>query len=273
MKKSVRVLHLSDLHYCSCFDRGGAYAEMLARVSDPLAKACGIIRKEQADVIVISGDLTDGGSAEDYAHVKRVLSDAAGDAVILPVLGNHDRKDSFRKGWLREAQTDAPWHWRKEIGDFTFIGIDNSVFGMEDGSVSDDEISWLWDTLADARDVILAMHHPLKGREGIPPLTDKERLLNILVPYRSEIRAVLCGHTHWSDQYVIDGIACFTTPSLSFRGVDEGDRVLFYDTCGFRTYLLGGHSVSVEKDVSEGGTLIGTLDMTQLQKELVKEAG
>ena len=271
MSKSVRVLHFSDLHYCSHFDRDGQYAQMLSRVSDPLAKASDIIRKEQADVIVISGDLTDGGSAEDYAHVKRVLSDAAGDAVILPVLGNHDRKDSFRKGWLREAQTDASWHWRKEIGGFTFIGIDNSVFGVEDGYISDREILWLQDALDDARDVILCMHHPLKGKPGIEPLTNKERLLKALDPYRSQIRMVLSGHTHWSDQYVVDGIPCSSAPSLSYRGVDEGDRVLFYDTCGFREYLLEDHSVSVLKDVSEGGTLIGTLDMMQLQKELGKK--
>ena len=271
MKKSVRVLHLSDLHYCSCFDRGGAYAEMLARVSDPLAKACGIIRKEQADVIVISGDLTDGGSAEDYAHVKRVLSDAAGDAVILPVLGNHDRIDSFRKGWLREAQTDAPWHWRKEIGGFTFIGIDNSVFGVEDGYISDREILWLQDALDDARDVILCMHHPLRGKPGIPPLTNKEKLLEVLGPYRFGIRMVLCGHTHWSDSCMVEGVACSTAPSLSFRGVDEGSRILFYDTCGFREYLLEDHSVSMLKDVSEGGALIGAVDLGQLQNELGKE--
>lgn len=272
MKEIVRVLHLSDLHYCSSPADDGLYHQMLAKVKDPLQKACRILREEKPDLVVLSGDITDGGSAADYALVKKTLTAAAGDAVILPVLGNHDRKDCFRTGWLQEQPDSAPLHWVKNISGFTLIGIDNSQFGEEDGFIWDSELAWLRGVLEDARDIIICMHHPLQGREGVPELRDKEKLMRVLRPHTKEIRMVLCGHTHWDDQYTVDGIVCSTAPSLSFRGENTGSCIDFYDSCGFREYALKNHSVSILKAVSQVKEKIDEIDSTKLRKELAVEA-
>ncbi len=268
MKEPIRILHLSDLHYRSQYDVNGSdYMRMLSRMQDPLAKACAVIRHVDADAIILTGDITDNGTADDYCHVKTVLSEAAGGSVILPVLGNHDRKECFYKGWLGK-DGGSQYHWIADLKGYSFIGIDNAVFGKEDGHLTESELQWLEKMLQKIPNAIVCMHHPLNGRAGIPPLPERNELLRVLL--RHHVRLTLCGHTHWSSLDSIEGLTCSVAPSLSFRGENTDAGVVFYDTAGYKVYEIDTQKISLIQDVSQQGANIGILvtkDIIDLPEE------
>ncbi len=89
---TIRILHLSDLQEQGPREKEPKKrATMFERLADFLHSAC----PEGIDLLMISGDLTDSGQADEYAAVDQVLSELtkrlqlAPDR-IYPVPGNHD---------------------------------------------------------------------------------------------------------------------------------------------------------------------------------------
>lgn len=59
--------------------------------------------KAQLDGVLISGDLTENGTADDYRNLRRELERRFPGIPLLVTLGNHDEKSAFREGWLGQA--------------------------------------------------------------------------------------------------------------------------------------------------------------------------
>ncbi|MBG0741464.1 metallophosphoesterase, partial [Paeniglutamicibacter antarcticus] len=93
---TLKILHLSDTH----LNGGGT---LHSGVVDTVANLRGVLAKlahlDQLDLLVVSGDVSDDGSAESYELTRTLLLDFArvrGAAVVL-AMGNHDQRETFRQ--------------------------------------------------------------------------------------------------------------------------------------------------------------------------------
>ncbi len=90
-RESVRLLALADLH-CARTSQG-AFQPIFAQAT------------RNADVLVLSGDLTDNGLAEEARVLVKELG-AAAKVPVVAILGNHDDQ-SRQQGEIRQILSDA----------------------------------------------------------------------------------------------------------------------------------------------------------------------
>jgi 3',5'-cyclic AMP phosphodiesterase CpdA len=107
-KDIYRIAHLSDLHLTAA-DRASrsepTLSERLKGMNDAFRRLLRSDPLQQADLLIITGDITDKGEAQAWQHFNQALSSAAVAAKTLVVLGNHDVCDlSARLGWPRQLK-------------------------------------------------------------------------------------------------------------------------------------------------------------------------
>ena len=127
------------------------------------------------DIALVTGDLVDGGNAEEYANLKRVLSALAIPFYLIP--GNHDARDALRQAFPEHdyLPDDGFLHYVVEDLPLRLIALDTLVEGKGHGALSDGQLDWLDARLAESdRPTLLFMHHP-PFDVGIAPL-DAARL-------------------------------------------------------------------------------------------------
>src|SRR5262249_10659220 len=92
MAEPVLIAQISDLH----IKAAGEFAYRKIDTARAL-KHC-IVRlnalRPRPAIVVVSGDLVDGGTPEEYTHLKELLRDLALPMVAIP--GNHDRRAPMR---------------------------------------------------------------------------------------------------------------------------------------------------------------------------------
>jgi len=167
----------------------------------------------QPDVLVITGDLTDGQWQEGYRAIAHRLSQHRFPSLILP--GNADDRSLMRaiwgeKRWAQDVKGDA-LHVIHHSGDLRLIGLDSTVVHQDYGSVTE-HLDWLERQLNNAGNspCFLFLHHNVFA-SGIPPLdktmcrglTELEALIR-RAPAR--LLAVATGHVHRSITGVFAGI-------------------------------------------------------------------
>src|SRR5690242_11664671 len=146
------VAHVSDLH----IDGGPRSRARAAAVMGYLDRLAGPI-----DAVVVTGDLTDHGLPDEYAHLRTILPSRY---PVLTVPGNHDTRAAYREVLLGEApeQADGPVNRVAYAGGAAFLLVDSTIPGEGRGALADETVEWLEATLAGAagRPVFVCFHHP-----------------------------------------------------------------------------------------------------------------
>ncbi len=129
----------------------------------------------QPDCVLVTGDLTDCGLAEEYAIVRDELARLPMPVYLVP--GNHDRRESFLAALSEQRDylpSDGPLNYVIEDFPVRLIGLDTLVPGESGGALSPASEAWLAETLADGagRPTLVFMHHPpfrvaVDGMDGI----------------------------------------------------------------------------------------------------------
>jgi 3',5'-cyclic-AMP phosphodiesterase len=150
--------------------------------------------------VVITGDLTADGRAEEYAQLADLLADVRHPVVTCP--GNHDDRATYREILLGEPRDDTPVNRAHRLGDLVVLSGDSTLPGQHGGLLTDDTLEW-FDAELTATDrstpVVLAFHHPPVILHS--PILDgmrqqgAERLEALLDRHRHAV-AVLVGHAH-----------------------------------------------------------------------------
>ena len=146
-------------------------------------------------VVVVKGDLTSNGTAEEYAAFRALYDPAFGDGLVV-VRGNHE---SYNR-----APYDAVPHQEVVLPGAILAVIDTSVDGEVAGTVTTDQLDWL-DELGQRADrpVLVFGHHHLGDRTSAEKadrtfgidLDASERLVEV-VARRPSVRGYFAGHTH-----------------------------------------------------------------------------
>jgi 3',5'-cyclic AMP phosphodiesterase CpdA len=155
------------------------------------------------DLVVITGDLTECGLAEEYAHLAALLQRF----LTMPVYvipGNHDRRDAMREGLGHLPSVTADPHYVQYAVDqfpVRLVMLDTLVPGAGHGELRPEQLAFLDQTLAAAPDhpTIIGMHHPpfLCGIAHLDriSLRDASAFAGIVARHR-QVERIICGHHH-----------------------------------------------------------------------------
>ncbi|MCG5215681.1 metallophosphoesterase [Streptosporangium sp. KLBMP 9127] len=206
----LRIAHISDIHI------GGSpqSVERAERVMRYLAALPGPI-----DALIVTGDLADHGTVEEYEIVRDLLRRSPYPTVICP--GNHDSRPEFRKVLLGEqgdGPPNGPVNQVLHLAAATIALCDSSIPGRPDGLLADETLAWLDDVLAASRvPVFVGMHHPPIPL-GLPyvdeiRLGEAHRLAEVLGRHPSAA-ALLVGHAHTAASGTFAGLPLRVAPGV-----------------------------------------------------------
>jgi 3',5'-cyclic AMP phosphodiesterase CpdA len=155
------------------------------------------------DVVVITGDLTECGLDEEYAHVAWLVRKH----LPLPVFvipGNHDRRGNLREGLKHLPGVTADPHYVQYAVDeypVRLVMLDTLVPGAGHGEMHAEQLNFLDRTLAAKPDkpTIVAMHHPpfacgIVHMDRIN-LRDSAAFAAVIARH-PQVERVICGHHH-----------------------------------------------------------------------------
>jgi Icc protein len=237
---SSTFLHLSDLHLVRPGERA---SEIDSRQNLSAVLAYLKERAIRPSFVVISGDLSNDGSAESYAVLMEALPEiAAADTPVLLALGNHDDRSSFRRVVLGEEAGGAlPYHYSHTIDGLRVIVLDSMIPGEDGGALGGAQLAWLEKELEApaARGNLLVLHHccRLASRFTEEPdfiLRDAAELEAVVACHQERIVGVLAGHSHQANAATFGGTVHVTAPAV-FCQLDffQGDRYLPVPGSGF----------------------------------------
>lgn len=198
---TMLIAHVSDFHVFA--DRKETRlvrddAEIAAR--KVVADLAGF--RPALDGVVLTGDLTDGGSAADYALLQDILAPLSCPVFVLP--GNHDKRVTLRAAF-GDRLPFAPegfLHYEARLGNLRIIALDTLVEGRGEGRLCAERQAWAAARLAEPHDgpTIVAMHHPpfptgITALDAATLVEGAEALGRMVRDAPSDI-CILCGHVH-----------------------------------------------------------------------------
>src|SRR5665647_573055 len=159
-EKPVLIAQISDLH----IKPPGALAYGRVDTAAALARCVAALNafRPKPDFVVISGDLADTPTAEEYQYLKRLLAPLELPFAGIP--GNHDSRELMRAAFPSAAYAfpSGPLNQRIEIGGLDLVLLDSSVPGKPHGELDTPTVQWLDATLASSPDrpALVFLHHP-----------------------------------------------------------------------------------------------------------------
>ncbi|WBU65379.1 phosphodiesterase [Paracoccus aerodenitrificans] len=191
----------------------------------------------EVECAILTGDLTEHGTAEEYAHFLEIMTRL--DLPWLAIPGNHDQREAMRsafadQGWM---PADGPIQWRRDFGSFSLIGLDTLLEGAHHGEMSDQGFAYLDQELSRIGDqpAVIATHHPWM-HSGIrvmdaDNLHNGDRLMQRLEAHPGPVR-MISGHVHRALTAQIGKVTCQIAPStchsvhLDHRADGKSEMVL-----------------------------------------------
>ena len=270
-KSLIRLVHLTDPHLSRLDDvkfrdiRGKRWSGYVSwhknrqkkYLTSVLGHLSDAVRAENADQILLTGDLIQIGLESEIAQATRWLATLGSAEQIMLVPGNHDIYAKGSAALVHQAWSEYLFHGDesdaagtagrfpvlRKLGKLSLIGLSTAcvtpVF-MASGKLGGEQLERLAEMLKQAayeqQVVCLLIHHPpLPGmtdwRKG---LADADALQAVLEPYPPLL--IFHGHLHhnreqqWGDSRIYCTAAASSVSDASYRVIDiedEGDYLSF----------------------------------------------
>ena len=207
------------------------------------------------DLVLLTGDVTDHGSADEMANAARLLGDLNCPFYIIP--GNHDNRGSL---WSEFAETACPTKANEFINyvidgfDVRLIGMDSSIENAPGGELCDVRLAWLEKQLSEQpqRPTIIFMHHPPVKcgilESDVDGFLGAAALGRVVEKYTC-IERILCGHIHLPTHSRFHGTIVSTAPSIGMRlGLDltmTKDSEFFLDDPAYQLHHWTKHKTLI----------------------------
>jgi Icc protein len=232
---AVELLQVTDMHLFA--DPADTILGVPPRLT--LEEVVAEARTESWDRVLLTGDLSQDGSAASYKAARELM--ASLDAPCHWVPGNHDQPSV-----MQEALDGPPCRAERAfgVGAWRVVMLDTSVADETYGRLSDAALDALDETLSAYPDTptLIGMHHsPVPvGAAWLDPINLREPAsFQQVVTGHSQVQLVLFGHVHqaveaqWGDTHL------YGCPSTCFQFAPGSDefRVETSDP-GFRRIVL-----------------------------------
>ncbi len=234
---TTKIIHISDLHFRANND---GRDELLAQGLAKLNERC------PEHNLIITGDITDDGSREQYELAYAHLSPFIGRLFLCP--GNHDygamgnfysrdraaRFDEFTESLQIYAYYfDSGGPVIKTVNDgernINIVGLDTNLktttaFDFACGKVGDSQLEHLWNFFHTSIrrpdiNIVYLHHHPFVNLNPMMELVDRRKLMRIIY---GRVNVLLFGHRHtektWQGERGIQ--------LINSAGAFEGDGVV-----------------------------------------------
>ena len=186
-----------------------AALDAVAAAGDPIA------------AVLFTGDLVDGRDPASYRRLRGLVEPVL-DRLGAPALfaaGNHDDRAALREHLLGLPPSTTPLDHVTRLGGLRVIVLDSTVPGHAHGELRPAQLAWLADELATPapEGTVMALHHPplpspSRLIRGIG-LRDRAGLGEVLAG--SDVRVILCGHTHVTSAGTLAGIPVWVGASTA----------------------------------------------------------
>ncbi|MCT7374113.1 phosphodiesterase [Chelativorans salis] len=246
------VAQISDLHIKPRGRLAYGHADTAAALKRCVAEIGRLPQKP--DLVLMSGDLTDEGTVEEYAHLLDLLAPLK--QTILAIPGNHDEREAMRAAFARRGFLPENGYLHFAYDDPAFpiriIGLDTIVPGRSGGLLCQERLSWLEARLAEQpeRPTLIAMHHPpfstgiahmdaigLEGKEGFAEI----------VRQHPSVELVTCGHVHRLVRASVGGrptLICPGPAHIVHLDLDEAAPATFrMEPPGFLLHWWNAHTL------------------------------
>jgi len=246
------IVQLSDIHVGSQF-QPKVFAKVISEVN-----------KLNADVIVITGDLTNEGLLKEYKECRKLISKLKAKTIIT-ISGNHDYRNTGYLAFKKYFPFKAVNELSKDI---VLVTVGTARPDRNEGEVGYRQNLWLERTMKKYKDrvKILAMHHhlvsiPDTGADRLT-ITDAGDVLRTLAATKVDL--VLCGHKHrpW--------IWNFGKPLIVYAGTASSERArgLFENT--YNIIQISGKKIQVDLKIV-GGKRISLEDIVKNYSQFGEE--
>ena len=209
---AVRILQITDTHLFA----GETDTLLGINTLHSYHAVLDAIVKQQlpADLIVATGDLVQDQSTRAYQRFTDGIARLPAPCVWLP--GNHDYQPSMAQELAAAGISPSK---QVLLGDqWQILLLDSQVQSVPHGELSDDQLIWLDNCLAqqpDRHTVVMLHHHPLASGctwRDQHSLRNSHMLAEVLTRYQN-IEGILCGHIHQDLDVMWNGIRMLATPS------------------------------------------------------------
>ena len=213
----LKAIWMSDLHYAANGDVLG---------HDPKAGLGSAIEHvnrfyKDSELCIISGDMVNRGTVEDYAAVSESLSQLA--MPFFPMVGNHDDRVLFKDAFTLPNNCMQDFvQYSISTSEGEIICLDTLKAGSDEGEFCSKRLGWLTERLDALGETpaYLFMHHP-PMKLGLPiqdteNLVESDALLELLSNH-SNVRHLFIGHVHRPIVGTIKGIPFATMRSVLFQ--------------------------------------------------------
>lgn len=261
----VRFIHISDTHILRDYSKAGLCA--FDSPHNPPQILRGLLndvvgKKDRPDFVIFSGDLVHEGDSEDYALFRQIVDETLAGIPAFFALGNHDCKEAYYRGFLREPAYSRPSYYCAEFQGLRIIVLDSAMEKNPAGRgfIDEAQLAWLRGELGRKNGLgsILVLHHPpcdeLKTGILSYSLKNSPALGELL--RGSDVRAIFSGHTHENSVSIFAGIPQFTTGSTAFGiTIDERD-MCFTNQYAYNEVLINGEGLYVHGEIIPGALKI-----------------
>lgn len=255
----MRLIHLTDPHLSSLDGvrfselrgkRWSGYASWRKKRSKKylpavLEKLCAAVKAENADQILLTGDLAQIGLDSEINQVAEWLAGLGPADQVMLVPGNHDIYARGSEAAVHDAWVDylfhsgEPGHFPvvRKLGKLSLIGLSTAcvtpIF-MASGKLGADQLEELARLLeaaaAEKQLVCLLIHHPpLPGMTSWrKALADAQALQKVLERFPPAL--IFHGHLHhnreqqWGNSHIFCTAAASSVSEASYRVIDIEDR-------------------------------------------------
>jgi 3',5'-cyclic AMP phosphodiesterase CpdA len=171
-------------------------------------------------LVIISGDLTDFGRPQEYAHLREMLDGLTTRYVVMP--GNHDAREQLMAAFTGHdylAGYEGFVQYTVEDYPVRLVMLDTVVPQESHGALCARRLDWLARRLAEqpGRPTVIAMHHPpfqtgIVHMDNIGLLEGAQELERI-VSRHPNVERIICGHLHRTIFRRFGGTIASTCPS------------------------------------------------------------
>ena len=204
------IAHLSDFHvFADAPETSLVRRDATDAVRKVVADVAGFSPK--FDAVMITGDLVDCGTQQDYDLLKSILLPI--DAPVFVVPGNHDHRERLRAAFADSVPFGEGRYLNYETtcGPIRVIGLDTQIEGRDEGSLEPETLDWLEERLArpvEGHSYVL-MHHPPfpSGMEALDKMSlvaGNDRFAELVRSYKASLN-ILAGHIHRPYQAIWNG--------------------------------------------------------------------
>jgi len=244
------LAQLTDLHV-----RAGDDDQTAARGLE--AAVAAVLKLDPAPVaVLITGDLAEHGTADEYGLVRELLAPLTVPLHVLP--GNHDDPARLASAF------GTPGAHSVRAGPLRVVLCDTTLPDTDAGSMDRTRLEWLDTELAAEPDTptILAMHHapiPIGIAQldtiGLPD-ADRAALATLVAGY-PQVQRIVAGHVHRAAVGELGGRPVFICPSTYLQAkldlTEPGEVVLVPEPAEFAIHVLTSGELTSHVVTLDGG--------------------